>query len=125
LGAGKLGRNLDELACAVNGVIARRVRAQRGKVGMSLAELAAISGVAASTLANLESQQAGCSAVELWKISLALDIPVSDLCTPSRDGGPIERLYSLMRGSSRPGGGDVAVGRSFDGAILESSKRIH
>jgi transcriptional regulator with XRE-family HTH domain len=114
LGAGKLGRNLDELACAVNGVIARRVKAQRGKVGMSLAELAAISGVAASTLANLEGLHAGCSAVELWKISLALDIPVSDLCTPSRDNGPVGRFYSFMRG-----------GRSSGRAILESSKRIH
>jgi transcriptional regulator with XRE-family HTH domain len=92
---------------------------------MTLAELAAASGVALSTLTNLEHQQTGCSAVELWKISLALDVPISDLCSPSRDNGPLERLYSFVRGGPRHPGGRSVVAGTNSSAIFMSSKRIH
>lgn len=125
LGVGKLGRDLDELTRAVNGVIARRVRAQRGQLGMSLDELAQASGVALSTLNNLELRRAGCSAVELWKISLTLGVPISELCTPSPDRNPLERLYSFMKGHP-PGSGRSTVMTGLNsGAIFGSSKRIH
>jgi transcriptional regulator with XRE-family HTH domain len=99
LGAGKLGRNLEELTRAVNGVIARRVKAQRGKLGMSLAELAAASGVRLSKLDGLEHRRTGCSAIELWKISLALDVSISELCEPGRDRAPVEALNRIVRAS--------------------------
>jgi transcriptional regulator with XRE-family HTH domain len=106
LGAGTLGRDLDELARAVNGVIARRVKAERERLGMSLAALAEASGVALSTVDSLEHRRAGCSARELWKISLALDISISELCEPGRDKAPIRtsnRLVWSARRLARPG----------------------
>ena len=111
LGAGKLGRNLEELTRAVNGVIARRVRAQRAKLGMSLAELAEASGVRLSRLDGLEHRRTGCSAIELWKISLALGVSISELCEPGRDRAPMEALNRIMRaGRSTAGKRDVVTG---------------
>ncbi|MGH6964862.1 MAG: helix-turn-helix domain-containing protein, partial [Phenylobacterium sp.] len=123
LGVGKLGRDPDELTRAVNGVIARRVRAQRGKLGMSLAELAQASGVALSTLNSLEERRAGCSAIELWKLSLALDVPIAELCAPSPDRSPLERLYSFMRG--HPPGRACGTVMTVPSVILRSPRRIH
>jgi transcriptional regulator with XRE-family HTH domain len=92
---------------------------------MSLAELAEGSGVALSTLNNLELRRAGCSAVELWKISLTLDVPISELCAPSPDRNPLERLYSFMRGHPPgPGRGAVMTGPNSSW-IFRSSKQIH
>jgi len=108
---------------AVNGVLARRVRAQRGKLGMSLAELAQASGVALSALNGLEDRRAGCSAIELWKISLALDVPISELCAPSPDRSPLEQLCSLMRRRPRgPASDTVATVPSMS---FRAPRQIH
>jgi len=118
LGAGKLGRNLEELTRAVNGVIARRVKAQRAKLGMSLAELAQASGVRPSKLDGLEHHRIGCSAIELWKISLALGVSISDLCEPGRDRAPIEAL-NRIRGASRSTAGQP------DATTCSDPRRLH
>jgi transcriptional regulator with XRE-family HTH domain len=100
LGVGTLGRNLDDLSRVVNGVIARRVKTERESLGMSLATLAEVSGVSLSTMDSLEHRRAGCSAMELWKISLALDISISDLCEPRLDkstSGASNRLLWSLR----------------------------
>jgi transcriptional regulator with XRE-family HTH domain len=96
LGAATLGRDLDELTRAVNGVLARRVKAERERLGMSLATLAKVSGVALATVESLEQRRAGCSAMELWRISLALDISISELCEPGRDKAPISASNRLV-----------------------------
>ena len=118
LGAGKLGRNLEELTHAVNGVIARRVKAQRAKLGMSLAELAETSGVRLSKLDGLEHRRTGCSAIELWKISLALDVSISELCEPGRDKAPIAALNRIARAS-----GLTAAKR--DATTAPNPRRVH
>lgn len=96
-----MGRDLEELTRAVNGVIARRVSAQRAKLGMSLAELAEASGVGLSKLDRLEHRRTGCSAIELWKISLALDISISELCEPGR-GKTSLHASQVIRLANRP-----------------------
>lgn len=124
-GAGKLGQDLDELTHAVNGVIARRVKAERASLGIGLAELAELSGVPLATLIGVEHERAGCTAVELWKISLALDVSVTDLCTPSRDQNPLGRLYELLRDGLRRPGARCLLSSRNSSVILRSSRQIH
>jgi hypothetical protein len=102
LGGGKLGRDLDELTRAVNGVIARRVEAERTKLGLSLRALAQASGVALSTLESLELRRTGCSAIQLWRISLALGVSISALCEPGPDRAPFEALRRIREGAPTP-----------------------
>jgi transcriptional regulator with XRE-family HTH domain len=59
------------------------VRTERGRLGISLADLSSSSGVSFSTLERLEQGRGGCSAVDLWRIAQALDASISDLCGPS------------------------------------------
>ncbi len=68
----------------MNSVIAKLVRTQRGRLGISLAALAKASGVPLSTVEGLELGTDGCSAVDLWRIARALEAPISELCGPNR-----------------------------------------
>lgn len=102
LGGEELGRDLDELTRAVNGVIARRVGAERARLGLSLKALAETSGVPLSTLESLELRRAGCSAIELWRISLALDVSISALCEPGQDRAPLEALRRIQARRATP-----------------------
>lgn len=104
VGGEELGRELDELTRAVNGVIARRVKAERTKLGLSLHALADTSGVALSTLESLELNRAGCSAIELWRISLALGVSISALCEPGEDRAPFEALRRIWDRRTTPSG---------------------
>ena len=76
-----MARALEDPTLVTNGVIAMLVRAHRRRAGISLSALASVSGVSLATLERLEHTRAGCSAVDLWRIALALDVSISDLCT--------------------------------------------
>jgi transcriptional regulator with XRE-family HTH domain len=76
----KLAHALEDPTLATNNVIAKLVKARRGRLGISLLDLADASGVSLSTLDRLEHRRGGCSAVDLWRIAQALDVSISDLC---------------------------------------------
>lgn len=63
-------------------VIARSLRRERERVGLSLSELAKRAGIAKSTLSQLESASGNPSVETLWALSVALDVPFSRLVEP-------------------------------------------
>ena len=62
--------------------IARALRAERERVGLSLTELARRAGLAKSTLSQLESGSGNPSVETLWALAVALDVPFSRLVEP-------------------------------------------
>ncbi|GLZ43039.1 helix-turn-helix domain-containing protein [Actinokineospora sp. NBRC 105648] len=65
-------------------IIARSLRRERDRVGLSLSELAKRAGIAKSTLSQLESGSGNPSVETLWALSVALDVPFSRLVEPVR-----------------------------------------
>ncbi|WP_026425474.1 helix-turn-helix domain-containing protein [Actinokineospora inagensis] len=63
-------------------VIARSLRRERDRVGLSLSELAKRAGIAKSTLSQLESGAGNPSVETLWALSVALGVPFSRLVEP-------------------------------------------
>lgn len=59
--------------------IARSLRRERGRAGVTLTELARRAGIAKSTLSQLESGTGNPSVETLWALSVALDVPFSRL----------------------------------------------
>lgn len=65
-------------------VIARALRRERARTGLSLTELARRAGIAKSTLSQLEAGAGNPSVETLWALSVVLDVPFSRLVeTPS------------------------------------------
>jgi transcriptional regulator with XRE-family HTH domain len=64
--------------------IARAIRRERERAGLSLTELARRAGVAKSTLSQLESGLGNPGVETLWAIGTALDVPFSRLVEPPR-----------------------------------------
>jgi transcriptional regulator with XRE-family HTH domain len=62
--------------------IARALRAERERAGLSLTELARQAGLAKSTLSQLESGTGNPSVETLWALAVALDVPFSRLVEP-------------------------------------------
>jgi transcriptional regulator with XRE-family HTH domain len=74
--------------------IAASIRRERERAGLSLSELARSARVAKSTLSQLESGTGNPSLETLWALSVALDVPFSQLVDqPSRP-----RVTVLRRG---------------------------
>jgi transcriptional regulator with XRE-family HTH domain len=67
--------------------IGRRVREEREKAGLSLAQLAAASGLTKAYLVRLENQAGNPSIEVVAKIAEALDLTIADLI-----GGPVIRF---------------------------------
>lgn len=67
--------------------IGRRVREEREKAGLSLAQLAAASGLSKAYLVRLENQAGNPSIEVIAQIADALDLTVADLI-----GGPVIRF---------------------------------
>ncbi|OLF14450.1 transcriptional regulator [Actinophytocola xinjiangensis] len=65
-------------------VIARSLRRERERAGLSLTELARRAGIAKSTLSQLESASGNPSVETLWALGVALDVPFSRLVEPAR-----------------------------------------
>lgn len=60
-------------------LIARALRRERERVGLSLTELAKQAGIAKSTLSQLEAGNGNPSVETLWSLAVALDVPFSRL----------------------------------------------
>ncbi|WP_018685918.1 helix-turn-helix domain-containing protein [Actinokineospora enzanensis] len=73
-------------------VIARSLRRERERVGLSLSELAKRAGVAKSTLSQLESGSGNPSIETLWALSVTLGVPFSRLVEPPRPRVQVIRL---------------------------------
>src|SRR6266568_3819615 len=65
-------------------LIARSIRRERERVGLSLSELAKQAGIAKSTLSQLESGTGNPSVETLWALGVALGVPFSNLVDPPR-----------------------------------------
>lgn len=65
-------------------VIARSLRRERERAGLSLSETAKRAGIAKSTLSQLEGATGNPSVETLWALSVALNVPFSRLVDPPR-----------------------------------------
>jgi transcriptional regulator with XRE-family HTH domain len=72
---GRSGAPLETIAAAL--------RRERGRVGLSLTELARRAGIAKSTLSQLEAGAGNPSIETLWALGVALDVPFSRLVEPA------------------------------------------
>jgi transcriptional regulator with XRE-family HTH domain len=77
--------------------VSAALRRERGRVGLSLAELARQAGIAKSTLSQLEAGTGNPSLETLWALSVALDVPFSRLVDPPR---PSVRVLRAGEGPS-------------------------
>lgn len=65
-------------------LIARSIRRERERVGLSLSELAKRAGIAKSTLSQLEAATGNPNVETLWALGVALGVPFSRLVDPPR-----------------------------------------
>jgi transcriptional regulator with XRE-family HTH domain len=63
-------------------MIARALRRERDRAGLSLTELARRAGIAKSTLSQLESGNGNPSVETLWSLAVALGVPFSRVVDP-------------------------------------------
>ncbi|MEU6036947.1 XRE family transcriptional regulator [Actinomadura sp. NPDC047616] len=66
------------------GSIAAALRRERRRAGLSLTEVAVRAGIAKSTLSQLESGSGNPSLETMWALSVALEVPFSQLLDPPR-----------------------------------------
>ncbi|MEW2219453.1 helix-turn-helix domain-containing protein [Streptomyces sp. NPDC006990] len=95
----------------VLGAVGPRLRALRRRRGLTLAELAAATGVSESTLSRLESGRRRATLELLLPLTRAYDVPLDDLVGAPRTGDPRIHLKPVHRFgmvlvplSRRPGG---------------------
>ncbi|MEV0619177.1 XRE family transcriptional regulator [Nonomuraea sp. NPDC050404] len=87
--------------------IAAAIRRERDRAGMSLTDLSKRSGLAKSTLSQLESGTGNPSLETLWALGVALGVPFSRLVDPPR---PLVRLIRAGEGEvARSGQADYAA----------------
>ena len=63
-------------------VIARSLRRERTRAGLSLTEVARLAGISKSTLSQLEAGTGNPSVETLWALGVALDVPFARLVEP-------------------------------------------
>lgn len=102
-----MGRETED----VLDVVGPRLRALRRARGITLADLAATTGVSESTLSRLESGQRRATLELLLPLSRTYDVPLDDLVGAPRTGDPRIHLKPIRRFgmafvplSRRPGG---------------------
>lgn len=78
-------------------VIARSLRRERERTGLSLSELAKRAGIAKSTLSHLESGVGNPSVETLWALGVALEVPFARLVDPP---APTVRVIRAGEGPS-------------------------
>jgi len=85
--------------------VAANIRVLRRDAGLTLAELAAASGLGKSTLAQLESGRANPSVETLWAIGAALEVPFHRLVEEQRPTLRVVRAGDVpaMRSAEAPG----------------------
>src|SRR3954469_9222204 len=74
--------NMDTRPTPPIETIARSIRRERERAGLSLSELAKRAGLAKSTLSQLEAGTGNPSVETLWALGVALDVPFSRLVDP-------------------------------------------
>jgi transcriptional regulator with XRE-family HTH domain len=84
-------------AASLVSTVAAAVREHRERVGMSLSELAIASGLAKSTLSQLEAGNANPSIETLWAIARALGVPFGALIEPHRPDVRVVRAGEGVR----------------------------
>jgi len=72
-------------------VIAKSLVRERLRTGLSLAEIARFTGIAKSTLSQLESGNGNPSLETLWSLCVALDIPFARLLEPQQPATQVIR----------------------------------
>ncbi len=109
-GSGKI-RTVDPQTDDVLATVGPRLRALRRERGITLADLAATTGVSESTLSRLESGQRRATLELLLPLSRTYDVPLDDLVGAPRTGDPRIHLKPVHRYgmtfvplSRRPGG---------------------
>ncbi|NRQ35809.1 helix-turn-helix transcriptional regulator [Nonomuraea sp. NN258] len=102
---------MDDDLDAVLGGVGPRLRALRRHRGITLAELATVTGVSESTLSRLESGQRRATLELLLPLARTYDVPLDDLVGAPRTGDPRIHLTPIHRFgmtfvplSRRPGG---------------------
>jgi transcriptional regulator with XRE-family HTH domain len=83
----------DTARSAPLAVIARSLRREREKAGLSITDLAKRAGIAKSTVSQLESGSGNPSVETLWALAVALAVPFSMLVDP-----PVPRIRVLRAG---------------------------
>jgi transcriptional regulator with XRE-family HTH domain len=85
--------------------VATNIRTLRRDAGLTLAELAAASGLGKSTLAQLESGRANPSVETLWAIAAALEVPFARLVEERRPALRVVRAADVpvMHSEETPG----------------------
>src|SRR3954462_465241 len=77
-------------------VIARSLRRERTRAGLSLSEVARRAGIAKSTLSQLEAGSGNPSVETLWAIAVVLDVPFSRLVDPPGEGVRVVRAQERV-----------------------------
>lgn len=85
--------------------VAGNVHALRAAAGLTLAELAAATGIGKSTLAQLESRRANPSVETLWAIAAALEVPFARRVDEHRPALHVVRAadVAVVRSEATPG----------------------
>lgn len=73
--------------------IGHRVRTHRKHAGLSLEQLARLSGVSTAMLSQIEQNKANPTVAVIWKIARALNVDISDLVESARTG----RHFNVIR----------------------------
>ena len=96
--------------------VASNIRALRRDAGLTLAQLAAASGLGKSTLAQLESGRANPSVETLWAIGTALKVPFAQLVEEHRPALRVVRARDVppLQSAEAPG---------WAGRLLSASQR--
>jgi transcriptional regulator with XRE-family HTH domain len=77
-------------------LVASALRRERGRLGLSISEIARRAGIAKSTLSQLEAAEGNPSLETLWALGGALGVPFSHLVEPPR------RAVQLIRAGDGP-----------------------
>jgi transcriptional regulator with XRE-family HTH domain len=96
--------------------VAANIRSLRREAELTLAELAAASGLGKSTLAQLESGRANPSVETLWAIAAALKVPFAQVVEEHRPRLRVVRAADVraLRSTEAPG---------WEGRLLSASQR--
>ena len=82
-------QNLDKSSAAY--YVALLIKKERKRLGISVSELSRRASLAKSTLSQLEAGTGNPSVETLWSIANALNVPVSNLIDPPKDGVVVVR----------------------------------
>ncbi|QHC68598.1 helix-turn-helix domain-containing protein [Rathayibacter sp. VKM Ac-2759] len=89
-------RKANALTDSPRDLVASALRRERGRLGLSISEIARRAGIAKSTLSQLEAGEGNPNLETLWALGGALGVPFSHLVEPPR------RTVQLIRAGDGP-----------------------